>query len=49
MKDRVLSGLRNRAIEGRLIASDFGFFAPAEVLQVFKDVKPTRNACAEKQ
>ena len=49
VKDRVLSGLRNRANEGRLIASDFGFFAPAEVLQVFKDIKPTRNACAEKQ
>jgi hypothetical protein len=48
VKDRVLAGLRSRAAEGRLIASDFGYFAPAEVQQVFKDVKPTRNACAEK-
>ena len=47
-RDRVLSGLRSRASEGRLISSDFGMFAPNDIGQVFKDVKPTRDACADK-
>jgi hypothetical protein len=45
-KGRILAGLRNQASEGRLIASDFGIFAPAEVLQVMRDTKPLRDGCA---
>ncbi len=45
-KARVLSGLRNYAADGRLIPSDFGMFAPAEVTQVLRETKVTRDACA---
>jgi hypothetical protein len=43
---RVLSGLRNYAAEGRLIRSDFGMFAPAEITQVLLETKVTRDGCA---
>lgn len=48
IKDRVLATLKTRAQEGRFIASDFGFFTPAEVTQLVKGVKPTSDACANK-
>jgi hypothetical protein len=47
-RERVLSTLKMRAQEGRFIASDFGFFAPAEVTQAIRDAKPTSDACANK-
>lgn len=45
-RERVLSTLKTRAQEGRLISSDFGFFAPGEISQIMKDTKPTSDACA---
>ncbi len=48
VKDRVIATLKMRAQEGRFIASDFGFFAPAEVMQAVKSAKPTSDACASK-
>jgi hypothetical protein len=48
IKDRVLATLKTRTQEGRFIASDFGFFTPAEVTQLVKSVKPTSDACANK-
>jgi hypothetical protein len=45
-KARVLSGVRNYATEGRLVASDFGMFAPAEITEVLRETKVTRDACA---
>jgi hypothetical protein len=47
-KGRVMDGLRHQVSEGRLIASDFGMFAPAEVLQVVRDTKVVRDGCAKK-
>ncbi len=47
-KDRVLATLKMRAQEGRFISSDFGFFAPSEVVQIVKQTKPTSDACANK-
>ncbi len=47
-KGRILDGLRNQVAEGRLISSDFGMFAPAEVLQVVRDTKPLRDGCAKR-
>ena len=48
MKSRVLDGLRHQVSEGRVIASDFGMFAPAELLQVVRETKVQRDACAKK-
>lgn len=48
VRERVLESLKVRAQEGRFIASDFGFFAPGEVMQAVKSVKPTGDACASK-
>jgi hypothetical protein len=45
-RERVLSTLKTRVQEGRLIASDFGFFAPGEISQIMKDTKATSDACA---
>lgn len=47
-KGRILDGLRHQVSEGRLIASDFGMFAPAEVLQVVRDTKVMRDGCAKR-
>ena len=47
-KGRILDGLRNQVAEGRLISSDFGMFAPVEVLQVVRDTKPMRDGCAKR-
>ena len=47
-KGRVLDGLRRQVSEGRLISSDFGMFAPAEVLQIVRETKPLRNSCAKR-
>jgi hypothetical protein len=47
-KGRILDGLRHQVSEGRLISSDFGMFAPAEVLQVVRDTKPLRDSCAKR-
>lgn len=47
-RERVLATLKMRAQEGRFIASDFGFFAPAEVMQTVRDAKPASDACANK-
>lgn len=47
-KGRILDGLRNQVSEGRLIASDFGMFAPAEVLQVVRETKVMRDGCAKR-
>jgi hypothetical protein len=48
VKERVLATLKMRAQEGRFVASDFSVLAPAEVVQVMKDTKPTSDACANK-
>lgn len=48
VKNRVLDGLRHQVSEGRVIASDFGMFAPAELLQVVRETKVQRDACAKK-
>ncbi len=45
-RERVLSTLKTRVQEGRLISSDFGFFAPGDISQIFKDTKATSDACA---
>jgi hypothetical protein len=47
-KGRIMDGLKHQVSEGRLIASDFGMFAPAEVLQVVRDTKVMRDGCARK-
>jgi hypothetical protein len=47
IKDRVLSGLRARVQDGRLIGADFGYMPPAALKPVLQDTKPTRNGCAE--
>jgi hypothetical protein len=47
-RGRVLETLKVRVQEGRLISSDFGFFAPGEISQIFNDTKPTSDACATK-
>jgi hypothetical protein len=47
-KGRILDGLRHQVSEGRLIASDFGMFAPAELLQVVRETKVMRDGCAKK-
>jgi hypothetical protein len=46
IKDRVLSSVRSRVAEGRLIASDFGLFAPIEIVQIVRDTKVTGTGCA---
>ncbi len=48
-RDRVLDNLRRRVQEGRFVASDFGYFPPAEVSRVLTETKPLRDACAEKR
>jgi hypothetical protein len=48
-RDRVLGNLRTRVKEGRIIASDFGYFPPEEIAKVLKETKPARDACAEKR
>ena len=45
-RERVLETLKTRVQEGRLISSDFGFFAPGEISRIMKDTKPTSDACA---
>ncbi|MBI4274034.1 MAG: hypothetical protein HY659_04985 [Rhizobiales bacterium] len=45
--DRVLSGLRHKVTEGRLVTSDFGFAAAPEVKEVLNATKSARNACAD--
>jgi hypothetical protein len=47
IKDRVLTGLRARLQDGRLIAADFGYLPQADLKRVLQDTKPTRNGCAE--
>jgi hypothetical protein len=47
-KGRILDGLRRQVSEGRLISSDFGMFAPAEVLQIVRETKPLRDSCAKR-
>jgi hypothetical protein len=46
VKTRVLASLRTHASEGRLIASDFSLFTPAEITQAVRETKVTRDACA---
>jgi hypothetical protein len=46
IKARVLASLRTHASERRLIASDFGLFTPAEITQILRETKVTRDACA---
>jgi hypothetical protein len=46
-KGRVLTALRARLQEGRLIAADFGTFPSGEIKRLLQENKPTRNACAE--
>lgn len=48
-RDRVLDNLRMRVQEGRFTSSDFGYFPPEEIAQVFKNTKVKRDACAEKR
>jgi hypothetical protein len=47
IKARVLTALRARLQEGRLIAADFGYFPSGEIKRLLQENKPTRNACAE--
>lgn len=47
-RERVLGTLKMRAQEGRLIASDFGFFTPGEVTAAMRGAKPTADACASR-
>jgi hypothetical protein len=47
MKERVLTGLRARLQDGRLIAADFGSSAPAVIKRLVQETKPSRNGCAE--
>jgi hypothetical protein len=47
MKDRVLTGLRARLQDGRLIAGDFGYFPAGDIKRLLQENKPDRNACAE--
>ncbi len=37
-----------QSVKGRVIASDFGMFAPAELLQVVRETKVQRDACAKR-
>lgn len=46
IKARVLASLRTHASEGRLIAADFGLFAPSAITQAVKETKVARDACA---
>lgn len=48
IKDRMLSSLRYRVAEGRLVASDFGMFAPPEISQIMRDTKVTGSGCANR-
>ncbi|KRQ98557.1 hypothetical protein CQ12_19230 [Bradyrhizobium jicamae] len=46
LRDRLLIVLKNHRRYGTLIASDFGSFAPAEILQVMRsEQKETRDIC----
>lgn len=45
VKERVFDGLRQQVSDGRLIAADFGMFAPAEVVQLVRGTKLIRNGC----
>jgi hypothetical protein len=47
-KERVLDVLRTRLRDGRLIAADFNYLTPPEIKALVQDVKPVRDACAEK-
>jgi hypothetical protein len=47
IKQRVLTALRARLQEGRLIAADFGTFPSGEIKRALQENKPTRDACAE--
>jgi hypothetical protein len=48
IKGRIIDGLRHQVSEGRLLSTDFGMFAPPEVLQVVRDTKPLRDGCAKR-
>jgi hypothetical protein len=47
IKGRVLTALRARLQEGRLIQADFGYFPSGEIKRLLQENKPIRNACAE--
>jgi len=47
-RTRVMANLRQHVAEGRLRASDFGMFAPAEVLQAVRETRVMRNSCEER-
>ena len=47
-RSRVMSSLRQHVADGRMTASDFGMFAPAEVLQAVRETKVMRNSCEER-
>jgi len=46
LKDRVLATLRLRVQEGRLVAADFDFFLPAEILDVLRRTPTREDRCA---
>jgi hypothetical protein len=48
LRDQVLNAVERQVREGRLIKSDFGWFAHAEIEKVFAANKPSRDACAIK-
>jgi hypothetical protein len=48
VKGRVMDGLRHQVSEGRVTASDFGMFAPAELLQVVRETRVQRDTCARR-
>jgi hypothetical protein len=48
-KQRVLDALRTRLRDGRLMVADFGYLTPAEINVLVREVKPTRNLCAEEK
>ncbi len=45
LKTRMMAGLRQQVAEGRLIAADFGMFAPAEVLQAVAETAVVQYGC----
>lgn len=45
VSDRLLIMLKNHRRYGTLVAADFGSFAPAEIMQIMREPKETRDIC----
>jgi hypothetical protein len=46
IKDRLLSMLKAHRRDGIVVASDFGFFPPAEISHIMREEKAFRDVCA---